>query len=588
MSADRRQQQQQQQLEAIRRQLEALAFAVCAAFTLFTAITNTIIERYTFATVWALYAAAYGLLATLAFNKSYDLESKKYLISALLLLSILLNCLGCYNEMSNFGPAHAAPTVLFMIAVLWALQRYLPNPTIGWMALPVVTFCALLPFWALNALPSIAKHWAYDYPSMQIVSPSWHAISIAIMLSILYRYNQLELAAVDRFNAELEEERSAESRLLANISHEIRNPINGVIGMLKEIKQATTTSQYREISKSADDGLRSSHHLLHIVNEILDYKQLKQGALQIVPDVVDIRSLQTRDIQLWRTMAEEAGCHYHHVRDTDKLPQFVALDAKRYKQVRDNIVSNAIKFGDKGEVTEQLTYKDGVLTLCVTDTGIGMSEQTLNAVFSHFKQADSSKSKIYAGTGLGLAITRELVELMGGSIAITSKLGVGTTAIVKLPAPSVAAPDQTQAAAELMSPGNLQGLNVLCVDDQRINLKVLNKVLLREGVVVHTAQTAVKALSIFADQPIDIVVTDISMPGMSGDELLKALREIAPNLPVIAATGDVLAEDLAALDAAGFDAVLIKPIDQERLLLLLTALSDRAAQPMGIEARQNA
>lgn len=382
------------------------------------------------------------------------------------------------------------------------------------------------------------------------------------------------------------EERNSESALLSNMSHELRNPLNGVVGMLKDIERTADDNLYLDVLYSAKIALASTTHLSQIVDDILDYKQLHDGSLVISPASIDLHETHLAQLPLWRFMAYERGCAFETDVALSDLPRFVLIDEKRFNQIKFNLISNAIKFCDDGEVRQSLSFTDGKLTLKITDTGIGMTPETLEKIFGRFQQADASIGKKYGGTGLGLSITLQIIQKMGGTLDVESELGKGTTMTVTLPAPVDTARSESpvnQVLADSASLGDSDvGLNheyeldelkvqrILCVDDNRMNLAIASKLLERKGAQVVTALSGRIALEHLDQQSFDIILSDISMPEMTGEELFAEIRAQEIETPVIAVTGNVLPEDVDRYLALGFEAVVGKPVDQEKLLRVIS------------------
>ena len=393
------------------------------------------------------------------------------------------------------------------------------------------------------------------------------------------QYVQLSHRLLWQASSEALHARRAESRFLSNMSHEILNPLNGVSGILYDI--AHHASSKEEAQQSAHTGLTAAMHLQQTVNDILDLKSLEEGSLTIEPTSTDIYAQSEQRNATWRTITRQKGVNYNTGSRDPNIPRYLIMDYRRFSRVMHNIISNAVKFTDQGSVTVAGRYRNGELIVTVSDTGIGMTPDVLAEVFSRSPKSRESYSFNYGGTGLGLSVSKELIEAMGGWIKAESELGKGTVVTVCLPAPV----DTTREAlwrSGQIKPNNAQsivseaaslaGLRVLAVNDDAINLRVLCRALEHAGAEAILARSAREALNLVEQQTVDLVITDISMPNMSGEELQQILHQRYPDLLVIALTGNARSEDTARFRASGFAAVVNKPFDSKQLCELVAKL----------------
>lgn len=405
-------------------------------------------------------------------------------------------------------------------------------------------------------------------------------VVIMILLAVFFwQYNQNQGARRQREIDLIASERAArdakdaESRFLSNMSHEIRNPLNGIIGMLRDILHNNATLD--EARESAHVAMQASAHLLTIVNDILDLNKMLAGEFKLVPRTVNPEAHFANQVPMRRVQAEQKGINYQVATRFQQLPAALVLDVARVDQIMFNLVSNAIKFTEQGSVTEIISYRDGQLIIEIADTGIGISDEALQSIFERFTQIEDGHTKKFGGTGLGLAICRELALRMGGDIAVSSVPGEGSVFTVMIPAAlgderdiSEDGPvrvDQAPAATELT------GTRILCVDDSEINLKIMIRPLQRAGADIERALSGDEALALALARDFDVVLTDISMPGMDGEELLSRLKQSHPQLPIVAVTGNVYPEDVERYLSNGFAAVLPKPVDPDTLLRTVSA-----------------
>ena len=366
----------------------------------------------------------------------------------------------------------------------------------------------------------------------------------------------------------------AKTEFLANMSHEIRTPMNGVIGMLDLVPSEQLDPETRNM---VDTARKAADSLLGIINDVLDFSKIDAGKLTLECIDVDVRLLAEDVASLFAAQAKSKGveitCGVHR-----GIPQVLGGDPIRLRQILVNLVGNAMKFTERGEVFMgmQCVRDDGgadvILQILVSDTGIGMTPETQQHLFQAFTQADGSTTRRYGGTGLGLAITRRLIDAMGGSIKVKSALAAGTTFSVFIP---LRVHSRDQAART----GDLRSLNVLIVDDNPTNRCVLEHYLADEGVRFVSAASAPEGLDATRGaaregKPFDVILLDFQMPGMDGLGFLRELRAdaavAATRCVILSSMGDRLPE----AETLGVTAWLSKPIRREQLCALLARDED--------------
>lgn len=379
---------------------------------------------------------------------------------------------------------------------------------------------------------------------------------------------QLEIA---RENAE----QSLETRklFLANISHEIRTPINAISGMsgiLADTDISETQKQYVKAIQS------SSKSLMVIVNDILDMSKLESGKFSADFIPFDIRSIVDPLYTSYLLRTDEKGISFNIDYPKD-MPRWVFGDPTRLGQILNNLISNAIKFTDKGSVSLKINFeKKGKLNdfcFTVTDTGIGIDREKLKTIFEFFSQEDNTITRRFGGTGLGLAISKSIAELLGGEIKVESEKNVGSTFKFSLTMPEAAEQEKNVAVAL----SDLTGKNVLIVEDNELNRFLAVTILKKWNANIHIAENGEEAVAAVKNKEIDIVLMDIQMPVMDGVAASIAIRnELNSNVPIIALTANALESEKEKCWQAGMNEYITKPYNPNYLLEKIIFLIENA------------
>jgi signal transduction histidine kinase/ActR/RegA family two-component response regulator len=391
---------------------------------------------------------------------------------------------------------------------------------------------------------------------------------------------QLELLRRDLEQARdaAEAANRAKSVFLANMSHDIRTPIAGVLGMSDLLLDSGLSAGQRE---HVDSIRVSGEALLTLINDILDLSKVEAGKLEIDRYPVTVRPWITDIGRLMGIAATSKGIALETHID-DAVPAAALLDGPRLRQVLVNLLGNAVKFTSVGKVTLRLsaTVQDGRadLAFSVRDTGPGILASRRDAIFEAFTQADRSTSRHHGGTGLGLAISRRLVEAMGGTLTLESDEGVGTTFSFTIPADLIDQPQSEPATDPLPDPGGPAApMTILAAEDNVVIQKVLRSLLTKQGHTVDVVSNGREALEALDRRRYDLVLMDAEMPEVDGWAATAAIREREASgqarLPIVAMTAHAMAGDEARCLAAGMDAYLTKPIRPDHLLAVLRRFS---------------
>ena len=378
----------------------------------------------------------------------------------------------------------------------------------------------------------------------------------------------------------------AKSEFLANMSHELRTPLTAIIGFTGLLGgQGGFSELQRHWVTRIDDAGKA---LLAIVNDVLDFSKLEDGAVELESEAFETRRLVDDTLALLADQAERKGVGLT-ARVADGVAAGLVGDTGRLRQVLINLVSNAVKFTNQGSVTVSVEAHDhpgrgAGVRFSVTDTGIGIPDAALGQIFQRFAQADGSISRKFGGTGLGLAISARLVELMGGEIGVESRVGQGSTFWFWAPLreASLIAPHSTEQSAV-----QLAALRVLLVEDAEPNQELICTLLQAVGVEVAVAENGAEAIEAVKQDRFDLILMDVQMPVMGGvqaTEIIRGMGGAMGRIPIIALSANVLAEQVAAYQRAGMNAHLAKPINPHDLLTTIARWSAVEDDAPGVDA----
>ncbi len=368
----------------------------------------------------------------------------------------------------------------------------------------------------------------------------------------------------------------AKSAFLANMSHELRTPLNAVLGFSRMLtKAADLKDDYKSMVGTINN---SGHHLLTLLNDILDLSKIEAGHNELTLEECRIHDLIKEIMSIFNARAEQKRLSFDYEINSD-MPTCLELDVRRVRQILLNLLGNAVKFTEKGGVYLYSSFVDGMLHFTIKDTGIGIEKSQIEAIFQPFQQAGTDRYKTQ-GTGLGLPICNKLAHAMGGSLSVESELGQGSRFLVQLPAKimwdnkNLDTPEK-QSENDHQQTNNIIGyirtdghseFHCLVVDDIENNRNVLQGSLEYFGFLIKQADSGEKCLELLKEAVPDLIFMDIKMPGMSGLETTCKIREQYSDIPIIGVSASVLKEDSQAFLAAGGNAHLAKPLNEKDLL----------------------
>lgn len=420
-----------------------------------------------------------------------------------------------------------------------------------------------IPLYAFLLLSSVATVIQMINPHL-LLSTSVHAI-IVLLMYITLENPDMRIAELEKKNAELAEAANeAKTAFLSSMSHELRTPLNAIVGLSEDIMsyQDKVPSEVREDSI---DIVNASNTLLELIGNILDISKIEGGKLEIIEaDYLPKEEIESL-LKIMRTKVEEKDLAFNIFIDPN-IPECLYGDRLRIKQIINNFLSNAVKYTEKGSVNFGVRWIDNSLQIRVSDTGRGIKKEDMDKLFEKFERLHVEKTSSVQGTGLGLAITKNLVNLMGGRIVVDSVYGKGSTFDVYIPQKLGNKDNIVREAlsVEEKHVSDYTGKKVLVVDDNKLNIKVLRKAIAAFNFEIDECYDGKQALEKIGANNYDLILMDIMMPVMGGEEAMGLLKQNPQfNTPVIALTADATTGAKERYMAMGFSDYLAKPFSRD-------------------------
>jgi PAS domain S-box-containing protein len=378
-----------------------------------------------------------------------------------------------------------------------------------------------------------------------------------------------------------EDSSKAKEYFLANMSHEIRTPLNAILGMLRELLKSQLDEKENIYANNAK---AAAEHLLSIVNKILDISKIEAGQFKLENQHFQLKKVFDSVAQIMSIKAIEKHLDLAIIVSDDIKPAYIG-DAIRIRQILINLVDNALKFTEKGNVTLRCEVKSTnnysqLVYITVSDTGIGIEDAYLSSLFKKFSQEDESTFRRYGGTGLGMAITSNLIQLMGGEINVSSKIGIGTQIDIELPLP-IGNVNEITKGNIILDYTKLKGIRILLVEDNPLNRLVAVTTLSKYNVFITEVENGKEAIEKVKAETFDIILMDIQMPIMDGIQATRIIRnELEIQTPIIALTANAFKKQIDLCLSVGMNAYVVKPFEEKVFVqVLLNVIEKRTIEP---------
>jgi len=505
-----------------------------------------------------------------------------------------------WRPVSNKSGLRGVGALVLYAAVVWLVFGQTRFPTIFMLplALMAVAYTTTLTFVAFCLLAtSLVAIYAtingYGHLSIYPGTPADRLLMTQIVLGVITasclpiaammaEHSQLKQSLLDA-RLEAEAASQAKSNFLAVVSHEVRTPLNGILGMAQIMDAGPLEPLQAERLQVVR---RSGEMLLTILNDVLDLAKIEAGRIELESIEFELSQTLSSTVECFAPLANAKGLRFDV--DIATAHGLYRGDPTRVRQIVSNLISNALKFTETGSISLSASYGDGALLLSVADTGIGIPADKLAQLFSRFFQADQSTTRRFGGTGLGLAICRDLASLMGGDIQVRSEFGVGSTFTARLPLLRIGDAPVIVEDETLPEGGLNTALRVLAAEDNTTNQMVLRAILNSFGVAVTIVNNGVEAVKAWEQSAWDLILMDVQMPVMDGPEAARAIRALEAaagraRTPIIALTADTMSHQIKLHLESGMDLHVAKPIEATELFRKMVKATQTAAtsEPTG-------
>ncbi|MDR0986484.1 MAG: response regulator [Ruminococcus sp.] len=377
-----------------------------------------------------------------------------------------------------------------------------------------------------------------------------------------------DVTELDKARREAEAASNAKSSFLSNISHEIRTPMNAIIGMTALALKEELPDKVRRYLENTSEA---SNRLLNLINDVLDISKIESGKMEIVFDDFDFCKMMMNSINVVAPLAKEKNITLDTPKTLD-CKHYLHSDELRFSQVVVNLLSNAVKFTPEGGTVSVRgsISEDNILSIAVSDTGIGIAPENIAKLFDSFEQADTSITRRFGGSGLGLAISKKISELMDGDLTVVSELGKGSTFTISIPAQFGGEIIDTETGADEILV-NFKGKRILVTEDVEVNRLIVSALLEDSECIIEEAENGEIAVNLTKERSYDLILMDMQMPVMDGLTATIEIRKFNKTVPIIAMTANAFKEDEKRCKEAGMNDHISKPIDADKFMRVLSS-----------------
>ena len=538
---------------------------------------NSLVKSYLIYLVgWAILFLYYVIIISCdSYSKIrtnlFKITSSLYLIAAIVISFLPIEHVFTGTNSYAIGKSVDATyifTGIIMIAIFMILLTHLKK-------IRNRKYLPLLSFFVLGAIVTIMQR---IYPELLMVT----AIESFIMLIMYFTIENPDVKMIEELNIAkdtAEKANRAKSDFLSSMSHEIRTPLNAIVGFSDCIINANSLEEAKD---NASDVVTASNTLLEIVNGILDISKIEAGKLELVENDYDIKKLLNDVIKLIRVRIGDKPLDFK-VNIAEDLPQVLYGDHTNVKKIMINLLTNAVKYTDQGCISLDVkcvkTNQICRLIVSVKDTGRGIKKEDIAKLFTKFQRVDEDRNTTIEGTGLGLAITKQLVGMMNGNIVVNSVYGEGSEFTVAIDQRLSLVKLEPEKEENVNTNLDLTGKKILIVDDNKLNIKVAEKILIKYNPTIDSCESGLECLEKVKLNNYDLILLDDMMPKMKGSEVLVKLKENPNfNTPVIVLTANAINGMEEQYLSKGFNGYLAKPIEKDKLFYILNKYLDKSMQ----------